>query len=142
VWVPEYLREFVDTAGRVPHEHDQYAIARTQLERENVAALAASRFVFCDTTPFMTALYSQVYWERVDSQLAALEAVHDYAHTLVAAPDGPWMPDGLMRESDEVRQQVHRMVLARLGERGIPFVLVEGSLPQRVRQVEQLLGRP
>ena len=30
VWVPEYLREFVDTAQRVPFEHDQLAIARTQ----------------------------------------------------------------------------------------------------------------
>jgi NadR type nicotinamide-nucleotide adenylyltransferase len=142
VWVPEYLREFVDSTGRVPHEDDQYPIARTQLEREDAAASLASRFLFCDTTPFMTALYSRVYWQRVDSQLAALEAAHNYAHTLVAAPDGPWVPDGLQRESEEVRQQVHRMVLARLDERRIPFVLVEGSLPQRVRQVEQLLGAP
>lgn len=142
VWVPEYLREFVDSAGRVPHEDDQYPIARTQLARENAAAAVAHRFLFCDTTPFMTALYSRVYWQRVDSQLAALEAAHDYAHTLVAAPDGPWVADGLQRESEEVRQQVHRMVLAQLNERRIPFVLVEGDLPQRVRQVEQLLGTP
>jgi NadR type nicotinamide-nucleotide adenylyltransferase len=142
VWVPEYLREFVDTVGRVPHEADQYPIARTQLEREDAAASLASRFLFCDTTPFMTALYSRVYWQRVDSQLAALEAAHDYAYTLVAAPDGPWVADGLQRESEEVRQRVHRMVLARLDQRGLPFVLVEGSLPQRVRQVERLLGMP
>jgi NadR type nicotinamide-nucleotide adenylyltransferase len=142
VWVPEYLREFVDSAGRVPREDDQYPIARTQLEREDAAAALASRFLFCDTTPFMTALYSRVYWQRVDAQLAALEAAHDYAHTLVAAPDGPWVPDGLQRESEEVRRRVHRMVLARLDERQIPFVLVEGSLPQRLRQVEQLLGTP
>ncbi len=33
LWVPEYLREFVDTHGRVPFESDQFGIARTQRAR-------------------------------------------------------------------------------------------------------------
>ncbi|WP_020654138.1 AAA family ATPase [Massilia niastensis] len=140
VWVPEYLREFVDTRGRVPFEHDQFGIARTQLEREDQALARARRFLFCDTTPLMTALYSRVYWGRVDPQLAALDTRHDYARTFVTAPDSPWEPDGLMRESDAVRQMVHRMLLETLDARGIPYVLLEGSLPQRLRQVEGLLG--
>jgi NadR type nicotinamide-nucleotide adenylyltransferase len=140
VWVPEYLREFVDTRGRVPFEEDQYGIACTQLERENQAAARASRFLFCDTTPLMTAIYSRVYWNRVDEQLAALAAAHDYALTLVAAPDNPWVPDGLMRDSDEVRQMEHGMVVETLEERRIAFVQVSGDLPQRMRQVMELLG--
>lgn len=140
VWVPEYLREFVERAGRVPFEEDQFGIARTQREREDAAAGGASRLLFCDTTPLMTAIYSRAYWNRVDEQLAALAAVHDYAMTLVAAPDSPWVPDGLMRDSDEVRQMVHRMVVETLVERRIPFVLLGGSLPQRLRQAVELLG--
>ena len=140
VWVPEYLREFVDTYGRVPFEHDQFGIARTQLERERAAMGDARRFLFCDTTPLMTALYSRVYWGRVDGELARLEAVHDYDWTFVTAPDSPWEPDGLQRESEEVRQMVHRMLLETLDARGIHYVLLEGSLPQRLRQVEELLG--
>ena len=139
VWVPEYLRDFVDTMGRVPFEADQFGIARTQREREDAAAARAKHYLFCDTTPLMTALYSRVYWGRVDDQLAALARSHDYALTLVTATDTPWTPDGLQRESEEVREMVHRMVLAELNERGIPFVLIEGDLPQRVRQVEQAL---
>jgi NadR type nicotinamide-nucleotide adenylyltransferase len=138
-WVPEYLREFVETEGRVPFESDQFPIARTQLEREDAAAGRASRFLFCDTTPLMTALYSRVYWGRVDQQLAALDAAHDYALTLVAAPDSPWVPDGLMRESDAVRQAVHALLLQTLAARAIPFVLVSGSLAQRLQQVERVL---
>jgi NadR type nicotinamide-nucleotide adenylyltransferase len=141
VWVPEYLREFVDTHGRVPFEHDQAAIARTQLERENAAAAGANRFLFCDTSPLMTAVYSRIYWNRVDEVLDALARAHDYALTLVAAPDCPWEPDGLQRDSDEVRQRVHRVLVETLDERGIPFVVVEGSLPRRLRQVEGLLGQ-
>jgi NadR type nicotinamide-nucleotide adenylyltransferase len=140
LWVPEYLREFVDTRGRVPFESDQYPIACTQRAREDQAAARAGRFLFCDTTPLMTALYSRQYWDRVDPQLARLDSRHDYARTLVTAPDSPWEPDGLQRESEEVRQKVHRMLLETLQARAIPFVLLEGSLEQRLQRVEALLG--
>jgi len=142
VWVPEFLREFVDTMHRVPFEHDQFDIALTQRAREDAAALQARRFLFCDTTPLMTALYSRVYWGRVDAQLARFDMRHDYSHTFVTAPDTPWEPDGLQRESEEVRQQVHRMLVETLEERGIAYTLLRGDLPRRIRQVEALLGAP
>ncbi|MFP5392961.1 MAG: AAA family ATPase [Gammaproteobacteria bacterium] len=139
VWVPEYLREFVDTQGRVPFEHDQFDIARTQMEREDAAALTAHRWLFCDTTPMMTALYSRWYWNRVDWQLARLEQRHDYALTFVTAPDAPWEADGLQRESDEVRQTIHRQVMQMLDERGIAFVLLTGTLGERVEVAARVL---
>jgi NadR type nicotinamide-nucleotide adenylyltransferase len=140
LWVPEYLREFVETCGRVPREEDQYGIARMQREREDATAEAAKRFLFCDTTPLMTAVYSMQYWGRVDSQLQALADSHDYAFTLVSAPDLPWEPDGLQRDSDAVRQNVHRLLVEALQKRDIPFTLVRGGLTQRLRQAEDLLG--
>jgi len=142
LWVPEYLREFVDTKGRVPFEADQYGIALTQRAREDAAALQAKEFLFCDTTPLMTALYSRVYWGRVDAGLERLTATHatyDYALTLVTAPDTPWVEDGLMRESPQVRERVFAMVVEELDARGVRFVLVEGDLPHRLRQVEAAL---
>jgi nicotinamide riboside kinase len=139
--VPEYLREFVDTHQRVPYEDDQPGIARTQRAREDAmaASMGARRYLFCDTTPLMTAVYSRIYWGRVPPELLEMEAAHDYAVTLVAGLDLPWVPDGLMRESEEVRQRVHECLLAVLRERGIPFTLLEGDLPQRMRQEEELL---
>ncbi len=140
VWVPEYLREFVDTEGRVPREEDQVVIARTQVAREEAAAAQANEWLFCDTTPLMTAIYSVQYWGRVDAQLAVLAARHEYAVTLVTAPDSPWEPDGLMRESDAVRQHIHQQVLRALGERGIAYTLVTGDLRQRLAAVERVLA--
>ena len=140
LWVPEYLREFVETKGRVPEEGDQQAIARIQMEREDAAAANASRFLFCDTTPLMTALYSRWYWGRVDAQLALLERRHDYAFTIVTAPDSPWEADGLQRESEAVRQTIHEQVLQMLAERDIAYLLVSGSLPQRMQQAGRLLN--
>lgn len=141
-WVPEYLRDFVDLHGRVPYEQDQFGIALTQRAREDAAARGARRFLFCDTTPLMTALYSRVYWGRVDARLAALDAAHDYALTFVTAPDTPWEPDGLQRESEEVRQLVHRMLLETLAARGIAWTLLRGDPAHRIGQVEAVLGRP
>ncbi|WP_051971690.1 AAA family ATPase [Massilia sp. 9096] len=144
LWVPEYLREFVDTTGRVPYEDDQSGIARTQRAREDACARELAgrpgALLFCDTAPLMTAVYSRFYWGRVPPDLLALEAAHDYALTLVAAPDLPWVADGLMRDSEDVRARVHATLLEVLDARGIAHVLVEGDLPQRVRQVEALLA--
>jgi NadR type nicotinamide-nucleotide adenylyltransferase len=139
LWVPEYLREFVATEQRVPDEGDQYGIARMQLAREDAAAPNASRFLFCDTTPLMTAVYSRWYWGRVDAQLALLERRHDYACTIVTAPDSPWEADGLQRDSEAVRLAVHELLLQVLAEREIPYLLVAGSLPQRMPQAGRLL---
>jgi NadR type nicotinamide-nucleotide adenylyltransferase len=139
-WVPEYLREFVETEGRVPDEGDQAGIARIQLEREDAVSNEASRFLFCDTTPLMTAVYSSWYWGRVDAQLALLARRHDYAYTLVTAPDSPWEADGLQRDSEAVRQGVHERLLEELAKREIPYQLVTGSLPQRMLQAARLLN--
>ena len=146
LWVPEYLREFVETEQRVPCEEDQLCIARVQMAREDTAAAAAAAsargFLFCDTTPFMTALYSGVYWGRVDPALAALDLRHDYAVTLVAAPDLPWVADGLQRESAAVRQRVHQALVDKLERRAIAYTLLSGSLEQRLAQAHaRLAGR-
>ena len=144
VWVPEYLREFVDTRRRVPCDSDQFAIAATQLARERAAAThaGAGRLLFCDTTPLMTAIYSRFYFHGADPQLAALTEEQHYDFTLVTAPDGPWVADGLQRESETVRLQIHQMLLDELAARAIPFVLVQGDLESRLAQAARLLGPP
>ena len=141
LWVPEYLREFVDTRQRVPFEADQVVIARTQMLREEEAASRASRWLFCDTTPLMTALYSRFYWHRVDEELAQMAARHPYAATFVAAPDTPWEADGLQRESAEIRDYVHGQVLEALRARGIAFTLLEGGVEERVARAAEVLAK-
>lgn len=141
LWVPEYLREFVETEARVPFEQDQLRIAQVQVAREQAAEAGASGFLFCDTTPFMTAIYSGVYWSRVDPQLSALDLRYDYAVTLVTAPDVPWVPDGLQRDSAAKREQVHQAVIDKLERRSIAYTLLTGSLEQRMAQAERVLDQ-
>jgi NadR type nicotinamide-nucleotide adenylyltransferase len=139
LWVPEYLREFVDTHQRTPAAHEQFGIASTQVAREAALLPQAKRFLFCDTTPRMTAMYSRHYFGAIDAALEALMQSHSYDFTLVTAPTNPWSGDGLMRDGDEVRQAVHRLVIDHLQSAGIPFLLLDGDVPQRVRQAVQYL---
>ncbi|MDC8756131.1 ATP-binding protein [Janthinobacterium fluminis] len=140
VWVPEYLREFVETRQRVPVAGDQFFIASTQVARERAADALATRLLFCDTTPLMTAIYSRFYFGGADAALAALTAARDYQLTLVTAPDSPWIADGLQRESEAVRQTIHQMLLDELAARALPFTLLSGSLEQRLLQAGPLLA--
>ena len=140
VWVPEYLREFVDTHQRVPKEAEQILIATTQVQRENECLERAKEWLFCDTSPLMTAIYSRHYFKQADAALEALEQSHQYDFILVTAPDFPWSADGLQRESAAVRQHIHEKLLDTLDERDIPFLLVEGTLAERVEQVKLTLS--
>src|SRR5690606_18394548 len=62
IWVPEYLRDFVEHHQRTPHADEQYGIALTQVEHETALLSQATGLLFCDTTPRMTAMYSQYYF--------------------------------------------------------------------------------
>ena len=139
VWVPEYLREFVETKGRVPLAQDQFLIASTQVARERVAEGAARGVLVCDTTPLMTVLYSRHYFGGEDAPLAALAASTHYDLTLVTAPDTPWVADGLQRESEAVRQLIYRQLLDELAARRIPHHILHGQLGQRIVQTMPLL---
>ncbi|WUR11582.1 ATP-binding protein [[Empedobacter] haloabium] len=140
-WVPEYLREFVETRARVPAEPDQLRIAQTQLAREDLAAARAGRFLFCDTTPLMTLVYSRHYFGRIDAGLAELAASRRYDVTLLCAPDIPWVPEGLVRELEDQSAAVNAILAEELAARAIPHVRIHGPLEQRLRQVEEVLGR-
>lgn len=140
VWVPECLREFVEQHQRVPRQEEQILIARTQVQREAELLKQAKQWLFCDTGPIMTAIYSRHYFGEPDAELAQLELSHQYDFCLVTAPDFPWQPDGLQRESAYVRDRVHEEVLNVLDDRQIPFLLVEGSQQARLEQVQFALS--
>lgn len=141
VWVPEYLREFVETQGRMPVAEDQIHIARTQVEREQAALAHATGYLFCDTTPLMTAVYSRHYFGGIDSELEQLVRRSRYDVTLVCASDIPWEPDG-MRETLDECAVIAGLLFDELDKRNIPYALVAGDAAQRLLKATQALGKP
>lgn len=131
LWVPEYLREFVEQRERAPRADDQATILATQIERESAAVAAAERnnlhWVLCDSAPIVTAIYSEMYF--ADKSLYAPAERHHatYAFTLLTDTDLPWSADGLQRESPAMRTRSHRRIRAWLREHRVPFTLVNGN---------------
>ena len=148
LWVPEHLRSFCDLRGRTPRADEQAALMRAQFEQEErVAALALEKgaaYVFCDSAPLLTAIYSDFYFgDR--SLFDCAYALHArYALTLVLQPDLPWQPDGLQRDGETVRSEVHALVQHALQAKHVPHIDVAGQddarLQAAILAVETLTG--
>lgn len=139
--VSEYLREWCDAHGRTPLQHEQAHIADEQAARIE-AASHRHALVFCDTTPLVTALFSQHYFADDSLLPAALAFQRRCDLTLVCAPDLPWQPDGIQRDGPEVRARVDARLRMALREHGLPWVDVAGDEATRFATALAALQRP
>jgi nicotinamide riboside kinase len=139
LWVPEYLRAFCDQQGRTPSLTEQRQVMCAQFEHEEQAVAqatqAGSAYVFCDTSPLLTAIYSDHYFADT-SLLDSAHALHDrYVLSLVLQPDLPWQPDGLQRDGEATRQAIHAKVLRELQSKRYPYIEVGGLADDRLQAV-------
>ncbi len=122
--VCEVLREWCDREGRTPHANEQAAIAHEQARR--VMEQDAVDFVIADTTPLMTAIYSDLLFR--DESLYAFALAHQriYEITLVTGLDLPWMADGLQRDGPHVREPVDALLRSALIRSGVTWQVIYG----------------
>lgn len=124
--------------GRLNYE-DMLKVAQAQLEHEDLLALSARDWLLCDTTPMTTLFYSQQWFGKVDPALRLLSET-PYDCTLLCADDFEFVQDGTRQDAGFRRLQ-NRWYSANLERRGIPFLVVQGSVTQRVQQVLKHLAR-
>lgn len=129
--VPEYLREWCEAQGRTPQSHEQSGIAEHQISLIDRAA-ATHELVLCDTTPLMTAVYSELLFD--DRSLHGMaQAFHQRCElTLLTALDLPWVADGLQRDGPHVRAPVDAAVRKALLQTGQSWSVVGGTGQARV----------
>ncbi|WP_348755381.1 ATP-binding protein [uncultured Aquincola sp.] len=132
--VPEYLREWCDTQGRTPDPQEQHHIAAEQRRRiEAALAQAPDMLVVADTTPLMTAVYSDFVFDDRSLYADALRWQQQAVGlTLLTALDLPWLPDGLQRDGPQVREPVDALIRGALASAGIAYGVVHGEGPRRV----------
>lgn len=128
--VPEYLRHWCDTAGRTPRADEQAAIAAEQARRIEAAAQAHA-IVLCDTTPLMTAIYSELLFADASLLPGALAFQRSCALTLLTTPDLPWVADG-MRDGAHVQAPVDAALRRALLGAGLSWSIVSGRGPARL----------
>jgi NadR type nicotinamide-nucleotide adenylyltransferase len=136
-WVPELGRELWEERGGTLAYVDMRLIAEGQVAREDVLARKARRWLICDSSALTTVFYSLDGFGRVDPAVRRL-AEQPYAFTFVCAPDFPFVQDGTRRDA-AFRQRQHRWYCSVLEARGVPFVVLEGPVTQRVDAVCRLL---
>jgi nicotinamide riboside kinase len=133
VAAPEHLRNWCEVQGRTPRTDEQAAIAAQQASLED-AALRNNDWVVCDTTPLMTALYSQHVFGDTSLLPAALERQRRYRLTLLCATDLPWVADGILRDGPQARDAIDTLLRHTLLRSGIAFSVVRGGGPERLGQ--------
>lgn len=137
VWVAEYLREWCEQHGRTPRSAEQAHISQTQMER--VLSAANATLVISDTTPLMTAVYSDVLLGDSSLYAQALLQHSAFGLTLVTALDLPWVADGIQRDGIETRAQVQQRLRAVLVENGIGHSMVYGTGEARTQNALQAI---
>ena len=138
-WVPEVLRQWCDEHGRTPRIDEQAAIAAEQARR---IAEAAARFelVLCDTTPLMTAVYSEhVFGDRSLHDLS-LRWQRSCTLTLLTALDLPWQADGLQRDGPHVREPIDALLRQLLDSHALPWRRVHGQGDRRLESVLEAIA--
>ncbi len=136
--IPEYLREWSAAHGRPPQAHEQAEVAETQKQR---IARAGGHCVVADTTPLVTAVYSDVLFDDPSLYPDALDFQRTLDLTLLAALDLPWVEDGFQRDGVAMQRRIDARLRQALLEARIPFVTIYGQGPQRLEAALQAVDR-
>ncbi|WP_058302003.1 AAA family ATPase [Gorillibacterium timonense] len=117
-------------------------IAVGHLEREEKALLEANRYLFIDTNAITTYMYALDYHGRAPELLTqiALENAQRYDLFFLCDDDIPY-DDTWDRSGDQKRHVFHKQIIADLRERRIPYIVLRGSLEERIQRVEEVLAR-
>ena len=141
----EPLRLWVGQYGRTPQADEQREILRNQRHAEDQALMAAHRagkgWVFCDSAPLVTAVYSQFYFQ--DHSLVAEAVAHHrqvYSHTLLCGNDLGWQEDPGMRDGPQAQAHVQERLMRVLSDHALPYFPVKGRGEVRARLAAQFLA--
>ena len=141
LWAHEYGRELWVEQGGGASFADYLKIARAQLRREEELMRDTRRYLFCDTTPWTTFHWCLWMHGTADPRLRELadRTMSDYTWFL-CADDFAWVQDGsrVMGNGDARRFQDRQ--IADLEARGVQYVLLEGSVDERLSTVLRELG--
>jgi HTH-type transcriptional regulator, transcriptional repressor of NAD biosynthesis genes len=131
--VPEYLREWCDLHGRTPQAHEQAAIAAEQLRRINAhSGTGTDSCVVTDTSPLVTAVYSDLLFQDPSLYQHAVEAERQSDVILLTGLDLPWQADGLQRDGVAMQKRFDTRLREVLAVHQLTYATVYGQGERRV----------
>jgi NadR type nicotinamide-nucleotide adenylyltransferase len=141
IWVPEYVRIWVEEQGRAPQYQDVEAIAHGQVALEDSKVAQASRLLIQDCDLLSTLVYSRHYYGDCPPWIeqAFLDRRADLY--LLADIDVPWVPDGDQRDRGDRREEMQDIFRQALLDRGFRFVEIQGSPERRLSLAISVIDR-
>lgn len=130
-WVPEFARGYLEAREGVCRREDLPVIARGQAAAEERRAERANRYLFCDTDPLTTGIWSVRYFGEIDPAVGRLAEDATYPLTLLCGNDVPWADDGL-RDSPGHRAWFLEQFVRALESRRRPYLLLAGTPEERL----------
>jgi nicotinamide riboside kinase len=121
----EGLRQWCADRGRTPRRDEQAGIVQDQLAR--LHAVPACDYLVCDTTPLITAVYSDVLFGDASLYGQAVHVQRAFHLNLLADTDLPWQADGIQRDGVAVQQRVDQCLRTVLHGYGLAYALVTGA---------------
>jgi HTH-type transcriptional regulator, transcriptional repressor of NAD biosynthesis genes len=140
VLAPEYGRIYTETFGVDLDEADLQRIAEGQIALSAAAARTANRIVVEDTDAVLTAVWSDMLLERRSEWFGTIDSYADLY--LLCDADFPWVDDGTRYFAQpEQRRRFFDLCVREFEVRGVRYVVVSGSLEQRIRTAREEIAR-
>jgi nicotinamide riboside kinase len=137
-WTSEYLRLYLDAKASACEPDDLPLVVAGHVAVEAAAARRATRVLFCDTDPLMTAVYSRFYYGHLPEWLDEAASARRADHYLLLDCDVPWVADP-QRDAPHARQEILALCRDELERRHLPFTLVSGAWDRRLASARQIV---
>lgn len=145
VWAPEYGRMYSEgklasANGNAWTTAEFEHIAMMQNNLENAMAEISNGLLICDTNAFATSVWHERYLGSRSKKVEAIAKQCGADLYILTGDEIPFVQDGT-RDGEHIRHQMHDNFIKRLQEDNKPFVIVTGSLEQRLRESVRAIGQ-
>ena len=113
------------------------------IESELIARASNPSIIVCDSSVLTTSMYLRGMGDK-EGSLELLKAIEYWLSTydsfvLLDCADVPYTQDAIRQESEEQRQRNHDAYIELFAQKHIPYLLINGTLSERLKTVETIL---
>lgn len=131
-WVPEYARVYIEKLDRPYGYDDLLAIAKGQIEWEDIKAKNADKLLICDTDLHVIKVWSEHRFGKVHKWVLEQIEKRKYDIYLLLDIDIPWQEDPQREHPDpEMRKYFFEWYQHLIVEKGVPFEIISGLESER-----------
>jgi nicotinamide riboside kinase len=144
IWVAEYAREYLTASGGSYERDDIRKIALGQADWQATARAQAlsGDYIFVDTDALVCKIWETVKYGDCCAEIEAIWQASQAYFYLLCAPDIAWQPDPLREIPDDAaRWRLFEQYKSTLEQANRDFLIVSGSLAQRLAQVADYLDK-